>query len=77
MSEHHEECCSYKGDKAPDSGKTSCWFGKWAGLLVASLESDRRKEYTVEGATPPLPYPTPGIPESFLVEEMLNLSVEM
>lgn len=57
MSEHHEECCSYKGDKAPDSGKTSCWFGKWAGLLVASLESDRRKEYTVEGANPPLPHP--------------------
>lgn len=48
--EHPEECCTSDGDKVPDAKKTSWWLGKWAGLLVASLECDRRRKCTVQGA---------------------------
>lgn len=45
---------------------------KWAGLLVAALECDRRRKYAVEGHLTP-----PGITKSFSVDKMSTLTLDV
>lgn len=45
---------------------------KWAGVLVAALECDRRRKCAVEGHLTP-----PGVTESFSVDKTPTLSLEI
>lgn len=51
-SEERKESWNCGGDRLLTQGGL-CWFGTWAGLVVASLEGERRRKCRVKGTSPP------------------------